>query len=144
MHLDLRKAAALLRKHIAERVRDYPLYVNEGPGKDDAPIKQIIMGYQFDSAGWVAIVFDTRPNAEIDGQWNSYIEPNAIEFPDWQQAYDELDEKGIAIKVTLPDGAKTTIGKKASEEDVAEVLGKTLRDVLIRPTGWDLQRSRRS
>ena len=131
MPLDLRKASALLRKHIAERVRDYPLYVNEGPGKDDAPIKQITMGYDFDGAGWVAIVFDTRPKAEIDGEWNAYIEANAIEFPDWQQAYDELVEKGIAIKVTLPDGAKTTIGKKASEEEVAEVLGKALRDVLV-------------
>lgn len=131
MHLDVRKAAALLRKHIAERVRDYPLYVNEGPGKDGAPIKQITMGYQFDSAGWVAIVFDTRPKAEIDGQWNAYIEPNAIDFSDWQQAYDDLVEKGIAIKVTLPDGTKTTIGKKASEEEVAEALGKALRDVLV-------------
>lgn len=131
MHLDLRTSSAVLRTHIAERVRDYPLYLNEGPGKDDAPIRQITMGYQFDSAGWVAVVFDTRPKAGIDGQWNAYIEPNAIEFSDWQQAYDELDEKGIAIKVTLPNGAKATIGKKASEEDVAEVLGKALRDVLV-------------
>jgi hypothetical protein len=82
MQLDLSKASKILRKHIAERVREYPKYINEGPGKDDAPITQITIGYAFDQAGWVALVIDTRPKAEMDGVWNSFIEPNAIEFPD--------------------------------------------------------------
>src|SRR5690349_13546551 len=106
MQLDLRKTSRILRSHLAQRVRDYPKYINEGPGKDDAPIKQITIGYQFDQSGWLAVVFDTRPKAKNDGQWNSFIEPNAIEFDDWHEVFTDLDENGSPIKVTLPDGTK--------------------------------------
>ena len=131
MQLDLRKSSKVIRKHIAERVRDYPLYINEGPGKDEAPIKQITVGYQFDQAGWIAIVFDTRPQAKPDGEWNSFIEPNATDFGEWHNAFNDLVEKGAAIRVTLPDGTKATFGKRSTIEEVAACLGTTIRDALV-------------
>lgn len=131
MKLDLRKSSKTLRKHLAQRVRDYPLYINEGPGKDEAPISQITVVYEFDQSGWVAIVFDTRPQAKPDGEWNSYIEPNLIDFPDWIRAIEDLEENGAAIRVTLPDGTKASYDSDSSMEDLAQCFGQTIRDVLI-------------
>ena len=130
MHLDLRKSARVLRKHIAERVRDYPLYFNEGPGKDEASIKQITVGYQFDQSGWFAMVFDTRRQAAIDGQWNSFIEPNAVDLPEWHKAYCVLGTNRASLDLTLLDGTKKSLGD-ANEEEFALCIGMALRDVLI-------------
>ena len=131
MQLDLRKAARLIRKQITQRVRDYPLYINEGPGRDEASIQQITIGYQFDQSGWLAIIFDTRPQAKNDGEWNSYIEPNAIEFDEWHRAFSDLVENGSPINLILPDGTKRKLGKGTTVEQVAESIGITIRDALL-------------
>ncbi len=131
MQLNLRKASKVLRKHIAERVRDYPLYVNEGPGSDAAPIKQITVGYQIDQAGWLAIVFDTRPHAENDGKWNDFIEPNAIDLPEWHKAFTDLFHNGKPINLTLFDGTTRRLGEDTTVEQLTELIGTTIRDVLI-------------
>ena len=54
MKLDLRKDQKTIAKHIAERVRDYPMYVNNGPGEDEDPISLITLGFAFDQSGWIA------------------------------------------------------------------------------------------
>ena len=42
----------------------------------------ITLGFQCDQDGWICLVFDTRPNAEPDGEWNSYIKkPNVFNRP---------------------------------------------------------------
>lgn len=130
MHLNLQKDAQKITAFLRERVRDYPLYINEGPGKDEDPITQITAGFQFDQAGWLAVVFDTRPNSEVDGEWNSFIEPNAIAFDHWQQVFEEITEHGAAIEVTLPSGAKKKLGPRTDTEAFAKCLGDVIRRVL--------------
>jgi len=131
MQLDLRRYSTKTGKHIAQRVRDYPTYFNEGPGKDEDPITQITIGYQFDQAGWLALVFDTRPGASPDGEWNSFIEQNATDFDDWYKAFNALVENGTSIELTLPDGSRRILGPESREEEVAECLGAMIRDVLV-------------
>ncbi len=132
MHLDLRKSARAIQKHIASRVRDYPKCLNEGPGDDGAEIAQITIGFQFDQAGWLALVFDTRPGASPDGEWNSYIEPNAIGFEEWREAF---NSSGLSI--TEPSGTKKRHSDGATEEEFAECIGSAIRDCLLsaRDTG---------
>ncbi|YCM42272.1 hypothetical protein V2O64_13250 [Verrucomicrobiaceae bacterium 227] len=132
MHLDLRKSARAIQRHIASRVRDYQKYLNEGPGDDDAEIAQIAIGFQFDQAGWLALVFDTRPGASPDGEWNSYIEPNAIEFEEWHDAF---NSSGFSI--TEPNGTKKRHSDGATEKEFAEWIGSAIRDCLLsaRDTG---------
>ena len=88
--LNLRKSAKQIRSHILERIRDYPVYINAGPGEDEDDISLITIGFQFDQDGWLALVFDTRSEAGFDGTWNSYIEENALPFEDWFAAFEEL------------------------------------------------------
>lgn len=115
--LDLRRHARKIATHVAQRVRDYPRYVNEGPGRDEDSVSQITLGYQFDQAGWLALVFDTRPGASPDGAWSLWIDPNAIELDEWRKAFHDLDENGSPIEVTLPDGSAKTIGPARGEKE---------------------------
>ncbi|MBA4030002.1 MAG: hypothetical protein C0478_03775 [Planctomyces sp.] len=131
MQLDLRRTVSFLQKHIEERIRDYDLCINEGPGGDETPIKQITIGYQFDQAGWLSIVFDTRSTAANDGEWNTFIESNAIEVTDWHNAYSDLVENGSPINLTLPDGSERRLGENTTVKYLAELIGTTIRDVLI-------------
>ena len=83
-------------------------------------------------AGWLAIVFDTRPLTENDGEWNAFIEPNAIEVAEWHNAFSDLVENGSPINLTLPDGTRRRLSKDTTVEHLAELIGTTIRDVLIR------------
>ncbi len=108
MKLDLRKDFKEIYSYILDRVKNFDPAKNKGPGKANAPITQITVGFQCDQAGWIALVFDTRPKAEPDGQWNEYIKKrNVFECPRWQEAFEALDEE--SVEFTLHNGEKKTI-----------------------------------
>lgn len=128
MKINLKNDARKIYNHIKRRVKDYPKYINPGPGEDEDPISQITLGYSVDQSGWIALVFDTRPGAEPDGEWNSYIEENMLEFASWSEAIDALFDENEPIELTLPDGKKQTLGE---DDDLTEVVGVMLKDVLL-------------
>lgn len=128
MKINLKADAKTIYDHLRQRVADYPIYVNAGPGEDEDPISQITLGFQVSQAGWVAVVFDTRPDASPDGEWQSYIEENWLEFPSWLEAVDALWDNGETIQLTLPDGKKRSLGE---DDELAEPIGKVLKGILI-------------
>ncbi len=128
MKIDLKKDARTIYKFLRQRVRDYPIYVNNGPGEDADPISQITLGFQISQAGWIAIVFDTRADGAPDGEWQAYIEENWLEFPHWLEAVDALYDDEEPIEFILPHGKKKKVG---IDDDLAEVVGSMLKDILI-------------
>lgn len=130
MAINLQRDAKKIYKHIVQRVKDYPKYVNAGPGNDEDPISLIELGYQWDQAGWCALVFDTRPGAEPDGEWNSYIEENSLAFDSWFEACEACWESGKPVRLTLPNGEKKVI-EKDNLDDMATHIGEMLKGVLI-------------
>jgi hypothetical protein len=128
MKFNLKNDIMTLHMEFKRRVREYPVYVNSGPGEDSDPIVQITLGYQFDQAGWASFVFDTRPNAEADGEWQSYIEENAIEFAGWVNICEELYENEGSVDVTQPNGKKVRL---TTDDDLAESIGVAMKDLLI-------------
>lgn len=136
MKLDLRKDFKTVSRHIKQRVRDYPVYENLGPGEDDDPVSLITLGYAFDQSGWIALVFDTRPEAESDGHWNDHIEENEVEFPHWFDAVDPLHEAtafgGDAepLKIIAHDGKAHELASYDVEE-IAEYIGRMLWQALV-------------
>ena len=128
MKLNLPKDRIAILKYVKDRIRDYPVYVNAGPGADEDPVTQITLGYQFDQAGWVALVFDTRPNAKVDGEWQSYIEENELPIEYWMDVYEELYVNEGKVPVIYLDGSKATL---EAGDDLANVIGEFLRDLLI-------------
>jgi len=81
--LDLSTESRRVRKYLRERCSDYMKYENLGPGDPYDPITQITAGYEVEQCGWCAIVFDTRPNPKIDGEWTKWIDETAIYIPKW-------------------------------------------------------------
>lgn len=90
--------------YLRGRIRDYPVYVNIGPGRDQDPVSQITCGYQVDNPGWIAIVFDTRRRPAVDGEWTLHIEGNELTVTRW--------------------------GLRLAREDAEITIGERLRDYL--------------
>jgi hypothetical protein len=138
MLLDLRKDYEDIYSYLVRRVHAFDPSKKKGPGDANAPISQIELGYQCDQAGWVALVFDTRPKAEPDGHWQSYIAANIFERPHWQEAFELLETK--AVDFVLLDGSKHNIppyGEDGENEDYDEeehvaIFGELLKSVLLK------------
>jgi hypothetical protein len=128
MKIDLKADAKKIYAYIKQRVKDYPVYVNAGPGEDADPISQITLGYEVAQESWVALVFDTRPDGSPDGEWNSYIEENTLEIPHWAKAIDALFDDEEPIELTLPDGKKKKFGE---DDELAEPVGEMLKNLLL-------------
>jgi len=126
MRLDLRRDFADIYSYLAGRVRDFDPATNDGPG-DPGPVKMIEAGFEYSQAGWVVVVFDTRADAEPDGEWNSHIEGNELERPHWLEAGEANMEGPLTLvgldstEVVLPPGA-----------ELAEPLGELVKAVLLK------------
>ena len=70
--LDLRRDFAEIYDHLVDRVRSFNPARNDGPGKR-GPVKMIQIGFEYAQSAWVVVVFDTRPDAAPDGEWNAHI-----------------------------------------------------------------------
>ena len=126
MNLDLRRDFADIYAYIADRVRAFDPATNDGPGNGGL-VKMIEVGFEYSQSAWVVIVFDTRPDAEPDGEWNSHIEGNELERPDWLAAGEAHIDGPITLvqldgtEVELPVGA-----------ELAESLGEMIKSVLLK------------
>jgi hypothetical protein len=126
--LDLRKDFAEVYTFVSERVRSFDSATNDGPG-EAGPVTRIDIGFGLYQSGWVALVFDTRPDPEPDGEWNEHIDGNDLERPRWPKACDAV-EKG-PLSLILPDGTRRELPAGASGQLVT-ALGDMLRGVLLK------------
>lgn len=124
--INLKEDSRTIYEHLKQRVAEYPVYLNNGPGADEDPISLITFGYSVDQHGWVALVFDTRPDAEHDGEWNDYIEDTWVEFPTWTDAVDAYLDAGEPIDLILPNG------KHAANGQLVEFVGEMLKEILLK------------
>ena len=132
MKLDFQKDAKTIRSYIEQRIRDYPVYENLGPGADEDPIALISVGYYIEQSGYFALVFDTRPDADNDGQWTVHIENkvNVLKFPHWRAAFKKLCDGG-AVDVKLPNGKQHTLDESDDNESVAKFFGELILDIML-------------
>jgi hypothetical protein len=133
LEVDLRRDFVDISAYLAERVRSFDPTSNHGPGKGGA-LKRIDVGYECDQWAWVAVVFDTRPDAKPDGEWTGYIEDrNVLERPHWLQALEALVKRGLSL--ILPNGSRMELPAVGSADgryrQFAKVLGEMLRRLLL-------------
>ncbi len=134
MKLDLSKDKRKILKYINQRIKDYPVYVNCGPGEDSDPIQAVILGYYAAQGGYIYLVFDTRPGKNLDGNWTLHIdEPTMCHFPKWTEFYDKACE-GKPVTLVLVDGSvkrlKYLDDDSKTEEGLNEFFGDMLRDLM--------------
>jgi hypothetical protein len=126
MRLDLRRDFKEIYSHLADRARNFHPSSNDGPG-DPGPVKMIEIGFEYSQGGWVSVVFDTRPDAEPDGEWNSHIEGNAFERPHWREAGEANTDEAITL-VQL-DGKEKEL---PAGTQLAELLGELIKAVALK------------
>ena len=132
MRIDLKKDFERVVKYIEKRCKDYPVYVNAGPGEDEEAIRLITLGFQFDQAGWIALIFDTRPTAEFDGEWQGYIEENEKPFQGWFKAFGDMVENDSILSLTQHNGKRRSFTANTELQDVAKCFGVMCRDALLK------------
>jgi len=124
MKLDLRQFITPIVKQIERRVREFDPADNVSPGESGDTIHQIVLGFQFDQAAWVALVFDTRPDADpvYDGEWQSSIEENTLdcEVDQWMEAYEEIFGNESKVAFTTLEGKTVKVGPYRDDDDEAE------------------------
>jgi len=132
MKLDLKKDAQKIRRYIEQRIRDYPIYENDGPGDDSDPVALITIGYYLEQAGYVAVVFDTRGDADNDGQWTLHIDDdvNVLPFPKWYSVFMKLCDGG-SVDVVQPNGKLRTLDESDDNESVATFFGEMILEIML-------------
>ena len=86
--------------------------------------------------GWIALVFDTRPDAESDGHWQSHIKENELPFQHWFDAVDPINEatafggEADPLVITGHDGKKRTF-MQYDVEEIAQQIGSMLWQTLV-------------
>jgi hypothetical protein len=124
--LDLRRDFTEIYDHLADQVRAFSPSGGNVLG-DPGPVKMVEIGFEYSQAGWLVVVFDTRPSAEPDGEWTALIKDNQLERPHWLEAGESLLEGPISV-VQL-DGSKA---KLPSGTELAEILGEVVKAVLLK------------
>lgn len=146
MKIDLRQSIAPIVDQIKRRVREYDPDGNSGPGEPGDAIQQIVLGFQFDQAAWVSLVFDTRPDADpvYDGEWQSFIEENTLDcdVDQWMEAYEEIFENNSTVSFTAVDGKTVKVGPCNDDDDedeerlttqLAKLFGEACLEALTNP-----------
>jgi hypothetical protein len=126
--LDLQQDFGEIYEYVIERVRSFDPATNDGPG-DSGPVTFMEFGFAFDQSGWVVLVFDTRPEAEPDGEWNFYIDKNKLDRPHWRAAFDA--NRDWPVRLVLPDGTERKLPPR-SRREFATALGDLLKDILLK------------
>jgi ankyrin repeat protein len=124
--LNLQKDFATVYEYVTQRVHDFDPAKHNGLGGPGI-VKIVQLGFDFVHAGWVVLVFDTRSNAEADGEWTSEIEGNELKMPHWRQASETNLEQ--AITLVLIDGSQTVLPART---ELAVPLGEMLKAVLLK------------
>ena len=126
MRLDLRRDFAEIYAHLADRVRGFAPSGSNVLG-EPGPVKSVEVGFEYAQTGWLVVVFDTRPNAEPDGEWTSLIEGNELERPNWLEAGEANMEEHITV--VQPDGTEAELPAGA---ELAEIIGDVVKAVLLK------------
>lgn len=122
--LDLRRDFADIYAHLTKRVQGFDPAGDDVLG-DAGPVKAIAVGFECTQAGWLVVVFDTRPDAAPDGEWTSLIDGNELELPTWL----EVGEADGPVSLIQLDGTETELPEDA---ELAEFIGETVKAVLIK------------
>jgi hypothetical protein len=130
MKLDLSKDKQRIRKYISQRIKDYPVYVNVGPGEDADPIQAIVLGYYASQGGYIYLVFDTRPGKNLDGNWTLHIdEPTMFHIPKWTELFEKARE-GKRVSLVQDDGSVKELQYSPDDDKAEDKLNAHFGDML--------------
>ncbi|MEM9702209.1 MAG: hypothetical protein AAF907_07185 [Planctomycetota bacterium] len=126
---DLRSEAEAFRTDLRRRFTAFDPASPDGPG-EGGPVTLWSVGFDLNEEGWIAVVFDTRPDAEHDAEWTDHVHGAAkLPRPAWYDVSDHLDEGGAVTVIGL-DGAETTVRDNCDRllEPVGDMLSAVVNE----------------
>lgn len=142
MIVDVREDLGDFREYVLQRVKQH---IETADGA--SPVRRIDFGFEFGQSNWVALVFDTREDAEPDGEWSSWIDDIVLTRPKWP-VWHELPEgelvyfidlKGEKINVMQdPDTLICTIVGDALKHSLTTARDEGLFQPLTKAEGCEL------
>jgi hypothetical protein len=121
--LDLRRDFNEVLEHIADRVRTF-IAGKESQRKGDV-VHLIEAGFEVSQNGWFVIVFDTRPNAQPDGNWTTHIENLKLDRIHWVKA--QTASMRGQISIINADGEEATFAEGAGlGQPIGDLIGSVL------------------
>jgi hypothetical protein len=131
MIIDIRKDLPRFRKYLEERLAQHL----RGP-KKSKPVHRIDFGFEFGQQNWVALVFDTREDAEPDGEWANMIKKaDFLQNPRWP-IWLELPEEEQVSFINL--AGRTINVMRDPDNLICEIVGEALKHTLITARDEDL------
>jgi hypothetical protein len=137
MKIDLRKDKKTISSFIKKRISAFSPQSDPCIG-NGSNVHQINFGYSVDQAGFFALVFDTREDANTDGEWNNALEDDNsfIDMLHWSDAYDRLVD--MPIIVIDHQGQPRECSESAESCDFNQLVGEMLLALLMdaKQQGW--------
>jgi hypothetical protein len=126
MVIDIRDDLPDLLDYVRRRVGEH---LTSSPSRPSAePVRIIQFGFEFGQANWVALAFDTRPDAEPDGEWSDGVERFLMERPKWP-IWHELPDDAQVYFIDLK--GKQIDVMPSPDELICGIVGDALKHVLL-------------
>jgi hypothetical protein len=114
---------AYIRKRVAEHL------ATSKKLKKPKRVTQIDFGFEFGQGNELWLVFDTRPDAEPDGQWTVQVgKVAALKRPKWPIWHD-LPEDEVVFFIDL-NGEKVNV-MKSPDRKICKIVGDAMKHALI-------------
>ena len=126
MIVDIRDDVPELLEYVRRRVDEH--LTTAAKVKDLPPVKIIEFGFEFGQANWVALVFDTRPNAERDGEWTCEIDDVMLPRPRWP-IWHELPEDAHVYFIDIAGKKVDVMGNP--DEIICNIVGEAIKHMLL-------------
>lgn len=127
MIVDIRKDVPDFLAYIRERVANHVAASKKS--KKSEPVTRIDFGFEFGQGNELWLVFDTRPDAEPDGQWTMQCgKIRELKRPDWP-IWHELPDDEIVYFINLK-GKKVNVMDNPDEQ-ICEIVGDAMKHALL-------------
>lgn len=121
--VDIRAEAPEFLDYVRRRVTDFA-----GSALAGERVNRIDFGFEFGQGNWIALAFDTRPDAEPDGSWSSDVDAFKLERPAWP-IWDELP-KGAQVGFIDLSGKEIDV-MPDPDGLICGIIGDALKHVLL-------------
>jgi hypothetical protein len=125
--IDIRKDIPDFLKYLRKRVTSH--MAKAAKAKNPEPVRMITFGFEFGQANWAALIFDTREDADVDGEWTLMgIDKAMLKRPKWPIWHKLPDDAQVYF--TNLEGKKINV---MSDPDnlICKVVGDALKHVLL-------------
>ncbi len=120
---DVPDFSAYIRRRVAEQVAASKKL------KKPRPVTRIDFCFEFGQGNELWLVFDTRPDAEPDGEWTVQVDKvAALKRPKWP-IWHELPDGEVVFFIDL-NGAKVNV-MKSPDKKICKIVGKAMKHALI-------------